>query len=79
MTEIETKKARGTVREIETDWKAYDNFAAWDFLGRFARGDVRGEMPTSAWASAHIPHAALVQTSPLSLVSSGSAVWYVSC
>jgi len=43
MAEIETKKARGTVREIETDWKTYDNFAAWDFLGRFARGDKNGD------------------------------------
>ena len=43
MVEIETKKARGTVREIQTDWKTYDNVAAWDFLGRFARGDKNGD------------------------------------
>jgi len=79
MAEMETKQARGTVREIETDWKVYDNCAAGDFLGRFARGDVRREMPTSVWAFPYTPHTALVQISSLALVSGGAAVWYVSC
>ena len=39
------------------------------------RVEVRGEIPTSARASAHILPAALRRTSPLSLVSGGPAVW----
>ena len=56
MAEIETKKARGTVREIETDWKAYDNFAAWDFLGR-SLVVTKTETIDSwghAWGNAHL-------------------------
>ena len=43
------------------------------------RGEVRGEIPTSARASAHVLPAALLRTSPLSLVSGGPTVWRGSC
>ena len=43
------------------------------------RGAVRGEIPTSARASAHVLPAALRRPSPLSLVSGGPAVWRGSC
>src|SRR5215831_8414202 len=43
------------------------------------RGEVRGEIPTSARASAHVLPAALRRTSPLALVSGGPAVWRGSC
>ena len=56
MAEIETKKPRGTVREIETDWKTYDNFAAGDFLGQSARGDKTETIDSwgRAWGNAHL-------------------------
>src|SRR5215471_21691726 len=41
--------------------------------------EVRGEIPPSAWASAHVLPAALLRTSPLALVSGGPAVWRGSC
>jgi hypothetical protein len=43
------------------------------------RGEVGGEIPTSAQAFAHVLHTALRRTSPLSLVSGDPAVWRVSC
>ena len=43
------------------------------------RVDVRGEIPTSARAFAHVLPMALRWTSPLSLVSSSPAVWRGSC
>jgi len=43
------------------------------------RGEVRGEIPTSARASAHVFPTALRRTSPLALVSGAPAVWRVSC